>query len=263
MISKFFTANSYSSIFLDQVWKDIILERIPNIFIHTWKTYDFVLIAAVFGIFLLYRIIAKDKIHPIVNSIVLTGIIFFFLAWVSDIFSIRLGLQLQLARNIYLPVIFSVFYFAALFIKVLNGKIKLISFMVVSTTVIGFCLTYRLKDGLLLYRPLSDYEKLAVWAGNNTSQSSIFVVPPATDGFRFWSGRSVVNESKEGGDGLYDRNFAISWDQREDLLEQDESLSPDKVAEIKSTFNAEYLVSQYRLNYPDIKSYGSWHLYLI
>jgi hypothetical protein len=58
-------------------------------------------------------------------------------------------------------------------------------------------------------------------------------------------------------------NFAISWDQREDLLENDESLTPQEVAEIKSTFNAEYLVSQDKLNYPDIKTYGNWHLYMI
>ena len=130
-------------------------------------------------------------------------------------------------------------------------------------TVIALSFPGRVSDGILWYRPLSNYEKLAVWAGNNTVENSIFVVPPDMSGFRFWSQRSVVNESKEGGEGLFDRNFSISWDQREDMLEAYETLTPAEVTSLKSTFHATYLVTQNTLAYPELKSYGNWHLYSI
>src|SRR5260370_38312075 len=45
-------------------------------------------------------------LHPVVKASVLTGLGLFVISEISDLVSFRLGIQLQLPRNLYLPIVF-------------------------------------------------------------------------------------------------------------------------------------------------------------
>ncbi len=59
-----------------------------------------------------------------------------------------------------------------------------------------------------------------LWAKNNTSPKSIFLTPPYLQGFRVFSQRTIVGESKDGGVIFYSVKYAKEWKKRmADLFE--------------------------------------------
>ena len=116
-----------------------------------------------------------------------------------------------------------------------------------------FCFSGRKQYGFLWNNPLTEYQKAALWAKNNTSNESAFLVPINEFGFRFWSKRSVFLEHKEGGDSLYDRNFAMEWDKRKDLINANPEFSKEYVETLKRDYKIDYIVTT--LNLPEILVY--------
>lgn len=262
LISKFLTQELYTSPWLDNTWKSIIIERMPYVFVLKWSFFDLLLIVFIpIFIFLAYKYArVAPKIHPIILATVITSLGFFMYSVVSDLLSYRLGIQLQLGRNLYLSIIFiimllvkMVFRYKKIFYCTLVG-------LFIGATV--FYLPVRLTDGIFWYRPLTDFEKTAVWSEQHTPLTSIFLVPPDSSGFRFWSKRSVIMENKEGGDALYARPFGIAWDSREDLIGQG-PLTQSKIVILEHAFEMNYIVSMQLLPYPISFQSGNWKVYHI
>jgi len=266
MLTKFLVQDSKVGIFIDSAWKEVLTERMPYVFILKWASYDYLLLGAIVAFFIFFSRFSqkKAKINPVVSASIIAGLILLLVSILSDITSFRLGLQLQLPRNLYLMVIFAIIYFVRFLTLRFTGNAQRIVMSIVIIGTFAVTVIARGPDGILISRPYNDFEKVAIWAKSNTPITAIFVIPPDKDGFRFLSERSVVNESKEGGDGLYDRSFSLEWDRREDILEQNNFvLNTKEIMVVKKAFRMDYIVTTQTLPYPVVHRSGVWKIYKI
>ena len=263
ILSKYLSAQSGATFFMDRDWRSVIDERLSYIFALRWSILDWLLTLSIPAFFLGYSFF--KKIPPLVLSGLIVGLALFIVNIISDLLSLRVGLQLQLTRNLYIVIVFCLFYVAQLLdlaFRSVSAKYYLLGGLLVLDILV--CFPGRLTDGLLWQRPLSDYEKSAVWAGQHTPQDSLFLVPEETTGFRLWSSRSVVVERKEGGDSLYDRNLALTWDSREDLLEDNYyQMDANRLSSLERQFHFNYFVTTQSLPLPLANKQGDWKIYLI
>ncbi len=248
------------SFFIDKEWKDLIIERLSYIFALRWSLVDWVLLFIMVIFFVIYA--RFYKLNAVLKASIITGLLLVAGNIISDIFSLRIGVQLQLTRDLYLVELIAIILgVQILSILVPKYLYRFLPFIIVT---VGLTLTFnsRISDGILWYTPLNDYEKTAVWANTNTTKDSLFLVPLDYTGFRFWSKRSVVVESKEGGDSLYDRSFGIEWDRREDLIENNYYMMDLKrIESLRKTFRFNYLVTTETLPVQVAFTSGSWKIY--
>lgn len=243
ILCAFILSGQSGTLFMDASWKSIVLERMPYVFVTQWSVINFLLLFSTCIFFGTFTHFFKKKINPTVQAILFVSLGFFTLAFLSAIFTFRLGLQLQLARNLYLFVVFALIYgvgSALARLSKVNLKKASIILLIIS---VALCLPGRNRYGILWVNPLSEYQQAAIWAKTNTPNDSLFIVPLDTSGFRFWSKRSVFLELKEGGDGLYNRNFAMVWNDREELIEEERQFTITYLLELKKEFNVSYILT--------------------
>ncbi len=262
LLFKYSINEQQSSFFIDKLWKNILIERVSYIFALRWSLLSWSL-AILMGIFL-YIYGRFSKMHQVAKAAIIIGFLMFFINIISDIFSLRIGLQLQLTRNLYLPVFFTLIFFAKFLSDFVKKPLSIYLSLFLLSAIFLLSFHKRLPDGILWYRSSTDYEKAAIWARSNTKNESIFLVPVETTGFRFWSLRSVVVEDKEGGDSLYSRSFAMEWDRREDILENNYyHMSLVQIMNLKKQFQINYIVTTQILSLPLQFQSGLWKIYKV
>lgn len=262
LLSRFSQQQQHAGFFIDSSWKSVLIERMPYIFALRWAWYDLVLVAGIPVFFFLYPRIVKKPVHPLVIASVIIGLGLFCANIVSDLFSLRIGLELQLTRNLYLPVIFVYIYCISGLYELFKGRFRKGVLGALFLLILIVALRARTHDGIAWVRPLTDFEKIAYFARAHTDENSIFLVPPSSSGFRFASKRSVVVENKEGGDSLYDRKLAMEWDRRQDELEKNyDTLTLTQVTSFQKEYRIDYLLSRSTLPYTIVYQSGMWKLY--
>lgn len=243
MLFKFISGQE-GSVFIDAEWRSILYDRLPYIFIWRWSIINFVALFAICIFFAFYKRIFKQKLHPTVKAILFVSMAFFVAAFLSSVFDFRLGLQLQLTRNLYLLVVFTIIFGIGSFL----ARLSMPSLQKTTLAIIFFSVALsfptRTEYGIFWINPLDDYQKAAIWAKNNTPKDSAFLVPLDEFGFRFWSKRSVFLEHKEGGDSLYDRSLAIEWNKREELIENNREFSGEYITTLKNEYNIDHIVTK-------------------
>lgn len=253
-------SGQHAPLFIDAKWREVILERLPYLFIWRWSWFNFVLLGGLWYIYFRNRTTVLLSKYPLLKAIALTTAAFFFISVVSAAANFRIGTQLQLARNLYLFIVFMLIAGTGSILKRFADKrIKQIG-VLVCIAVLAVSIPGRQKFGILWMNPYSDYQKAALWANTYSTVDSIFAVPLSEEAFRFWSKRAVFVENKDGGDGLYDRNLALAWDVREDLIEED-TFSDMLISRIKHDFGVRYLVTKQKLPYPAVYANATWTIY--
>ncbi len=263
ILIKFVLNGQGGGIFLDYEWMKIIKDRLPYLFIEEWSLINFLVIATISLFFIFYKFVFKHKLNSVVKSIVFVSLIIFAISFISSFTGFRLGLQLQLARNLYLFVVIFLVFGAGSFLSFLSEtNLKRVAVLFVVLPVI-LSFPKRGEFGIFWINPIEDYEQVALWAKENTSTESVFVVPLDEYGFRFWSKRAVFVEQKEGGDSLYDRNFAIEWNKRQELI-NDKEFTNELVEKLKTEYEVSYIVSsKEQNNLNEVYRYKKYYVYKI
>jgi len=65
-----------------------------------------------------------------------------------------------------------------------------------------------------------DWKTLQLWAAENTPPTAVFATNPDYPGFRLYSQRSPIVETKDGAPAIYSRAYALAWQQRMDAVKQ-------------------------------------------
>jgi hypothetical protein len=83
---------------------------------------------------------------------------------------------------------------------------------------------------------------LQTWAKNNTNVNDVFLVPPNLPGFRSFSERSIVADSKDGGVSFYSPEYAQTWQQRINDLKNYRQFNSSDYYNLLKTYSFNYLV---------------------
>ena len=92
---------------------------------------------------------------------------------------------------------------------------------------------------------LSDYQgwfDLQIWARDNTLVTATFLTPPQKSGFRTFSLRSIIVDTKDGGNIFYSSSYAGEWDQRIKDLADFNNFSEANFFRLKNKYAFDYLV---------------------
>ncbi len=263
-IGKFIATTSSDPIIMDRQWRMVVENRMPYAFLSHWS------VASLFSLFffvapLIYYLISSKlgkSFHPVVRAALIAVSITTIIHILSDVTSFRPGLELQLSRNIYLVIVFSILYFAKILTEI--SKFFFIRlFAVTAVCVIIFSIEKGKNFDFPHIKPRHDLEHTALWAKDNTSKDALFLIPPNHSGFRFFSERSVVTEYKEGAESLYSRSFALEWQRRQTLLADYYNLDIDKLKKLKKEFGIDYFVSEPGLSLPIFFQTHDWYVYTI
>lgn len=243
ILIKFVFQGQGGGLFVDPEWLTIIRGRLSYLFIEDWSLINFVVITVICLFFTFYRFVFKEKLNPTVKAVGFVSLTIFIFALLSSLTGFRLGLQLQLGRNLYLFVVMFLIFGSGSALSLLSEtNLKRIAILFVIAPII-LCFPGRSEFGILWMNPIENYQQVALWAKENTPEQSVFLVPLDEFGFRFWSKRSVFIEHKEGGDSLYDRNFAMEWNKRRELIE-DKELTGDLLAQLKNEYGVNYAITK-------------------
>ncbi len=92
---------------------------------------------------------------------------------------------------------------------------------------------------------LSDYQdwlEIQVWAKENTAVNATFLTPPQKQGFRTFSQRSLIVDTKDGGNVFYSAAYAQEWDQRLKDVSDFNNFSEKDFLNLKNKYDFNYLV---------------------
>lgn len=87
-----------------------------------------------------------------------------------------------------------------------------------------------------------DWISTQLWAKNNTSKETIFLTPPSLEGFRIFSERSTIEESKDGSVIFYSPVYAKEWKKRNDILNEKYTCNVENIKFLKRIYNFNYVV---------------------
>lgn len=254
-------ARSQNPLFIDPVWREILVSRMSYIFALKWSWLWLAITGLIPVFFICAKIIIREKIHPVVIAAVFASFMLFLANIVSDLLSFHPGLELQSTRNLYLAVIFTVLYFAKIITSKFRGPAYVQAFLILFLVSILLPVKNRLDEDVYAFKRPAGYEQIAVWSKTHTPADSLFLVPPEISGFRYLSQRSVVVEHKEGGDSLYSRSLALEWSRRQRLLKNYYNLDTSEIDKLKQEFGMNYLVTTEVLPYPALFSSHNWKIY--
>ena len=89
-----------------------------------------------------------------------------------------------------------------------------------------------------------DWIDLQLWAKNNTSNDSLFLIPPAQTGFRIFSQRAIVGDIKDGAVVMYSKPYAYQWYRIINDLENYSLFNDAKFKSLKTIYNFDYIVTK-------------------
>lgn len=87
-----------------------------------------------------------------------------------------------------------------------------------------------------------DWLNVQMWAKNNSDINSVFLVPPNYGGFRSFSERGIIGDSKDGGLVFYSPAYAKEWSERMDNLSNYQTFDENKFNYLKNKYNFDYFV---------------------
>ena len=86
------------------------------------------------------------------------------------------------------------------------------------------------------------WKQIQLWAAVNTEVDQVFMVPPREPGFRVWSKRSIVGDTKDGGPAIYSEAFAKEWKARMNKLKNYQDLDYDGLTRVGAIYGAGYAI---------------------
>jgi len=110
-----------------------------------------------------------------------------------------------------------------------------------------------------------DWIDLQLWARNNTPKDAIFLVPPNQTGFRIFSQRSIVTDTKDGAVVIYSPFYANYWRQLMDDLENYHTFKEEEFAILQKKYKNEYVVTlkEHNLNFLPFYKNDSFNVFKI
>lgn len=205
-------------------WVDIVRFRNPYAFPTDWPQLSwiyFILSLLPLGYYF-FRHKIKSTREIWVYHIFLTSTVLMILQVIlTSIIPIAAIILLQLGRIWFVLTVISFIYLASEIIKVtekLNISFKKI--LLVAVVLICGILFFRKSDTLKFQNAY--WIASQVWAREHTSKNCTFLVNFYSQGFRFYSQRSIVGEYKDGTISLYSKKFAKTWNDKRLFITMDE-----------------------------------------
>lgn len=263
IISRYFQSTPAEEFFFNTKWRMILEMRMPYVFITRWSPSEWILGIIFIILSLIYLSTIRNRYKKsIVQATIFSSLSLFFLNYIGDIFGVRLPIQLQLGRSLYLPALLAIFFLASQINK-LTKKNNTALFLLIIVVCLGSLWYFPRRYDFPTVKARNNFEQIADWAKFNTSLHSVFLIPPNRSGFRLLSERAVIAEFKEGADSLYSRSFALEWRRRQQLLESYNTLSENELKKLSQQLNADYIVHHRGLSLPLFYENSEWALYRV
>ena len=123
--------------------------------------------------------------------------------------------------------------------------VYLITALILSTYIIlNYGAYLNLQSKIQFPKKENDWINLQKWANQNTQKSATFLVPPKETGFRIFSHRPIVGDSKDGAVVIYNPQYASYWSNLMKDLSNYEDLNEQEFSLLKKKYSFNYLITK-------------------
>ena len=173
----------------------------------------------------------------------------------------------------YFFAIFAILFLITFFITKNKTKLEPSKHGIYSITIL-ILLTYiilnfgsylNLQNKIQFPKKENDWINLQKWANQNTQKSAMFLVPPKETGFRIFSQRQIVGDSKDGAVVIYNQQYASYWSNLMKDISNYEHLNERDFSLLKKKYYFNYLITKtsQKVNLEVIYKNNSYTLYKI
>jgi len=174
---------------------------------------------------------------------------------------------IALCLNLYYLLLFS---FTALSIilltmqnKFTNSDIKLKKILI-PVLLITFALNFfQLKNKINFPLERTDWIKTQIWADQNTSKDTVFLLSFQSTGFRTYSKRPIVGDVKDGAVVIYSKDFANRWSSLQKDLKGFNSFKEEDFISLKNQYYYNLIVvkKDKKLNFEKVYENNTYTVY--
>lgn len=156
-----------------------------------------------------------------------------------------------LSLNLFNVVLVSAAIFLALILVNRNYSLEKISTKIIIGIFIIFVIIHftmnfnrllNFRNRVQFPKQTNDWIDVQIWARENTRKDSVFLVSPNQTGFRIFSERSIIGDIKDGAVTMYDRNYALQWQERIHNLQDVQELDENEMKQLQNTYEFDYMV---------------------